>query len=137
MFLQHGLNPDLNGIVKTNSIALGTDAVTGFSSPHGALFPLVCRLNHACRPNARYVWREDLGKELVFAMRPIAKGEEITISYIGKYANLAVRQKELYERFNFTCSCAMCTEHTVQQDICMSEIQELYEKVPYLSLIHI
>ena len=43
------------------------------------IFALSCRLNHACIPNARFVWREDLRKELVFAMRPIKEGEQITV----------------------------------------------------------
>lgn len=50
---------------------------------HG-LFLLACRLNHACNgaENARYVWREDLKKMMVRAIRPIAKGGEVLVCYI-------------------------------------------------------
>ena len=33
----------------------------------------------------RYVWREDLQRELVLALRPIQCGDEITVTYKQRY----------------------------------------------------
>ena len=33
----------------------------------------------------RYVWRDDLRREFVVAMRPIARGDEITVTYKRRY----------------------------------------------------
>ena len=118
----------LMGIVNTNSISMGVDML-GVSSATGGIFPLMTRINHACKPNARYVWREDLGKELLFAIRPISKGDEITVTYIARYASRQKRQQELKQRWRFDCACVTCTElHTQLQDSCMCEIQELHDK---------
>ena len=42
----------------------------------------VSRMNHDCRPNADYHFDPTTMTQYVHAIRPIAKGEEITISYI-------------------------------------------------------
>jgi hypothetical protein len=43
---------------------------------------IVSRMNHDCRPNADYHYDPDTLTQHVHAVRPIAMGEEITISYL-------------------------------------------------------
>jgi hypothetical protein len=102
------------------------------------LFAVTCRANHACKPSARFLWRADLQRELLIAVRPIAAGEEVTVSYsprhemqvarapgqsgggvplkVGALAGSvgtfnqarAARQAHLRPQFNFDCGCAAC-----------------------------
>ncbi len=39
-------------------------------------------MNHDCRPNADYHYDPDTLAQYIYAVRPIAAGEEITISYL-------------------------------------------------------
>ena len=122
------------GIARTNAVPLGR-ALSSAPS-RSALFALTCRMNHACKANALYVWREDLERELVFAMRPIAAGDEITVSYQHRYAPRAARQAALAVGFNFDCRCAACAEHCAapsdqaSSDARMRELQDLVDAVP-------
>jgi hypothetical protein len=93
--------PSLMGMVASNCIPVGNKST--------ALFASICRINHSCRPNARFIWREDLGQELVVALRPIFLAEEITVSYRGEsYLPSARRRALLKENFNFECGCSAC-----------------------------
>ena len=122
--LYHG-SKSLKGIIFTNGIPLASGA-----AERAALFALTCRLNHACKPNARYFWRDDLDYETVLAQRPIAAGEEITVCYKEGYAPCAVRQAHLLETFGFTCGCLACLQYTAESDDRMQEIQTLIDEVP-------
>ena len=80
-------------------------------------FSVVClmisRLNHKCSPscNAEFRWNTRLGKGTVYALRPIAPGEEICFDYgVGKLRSRADRQKVLREKFGFECCCERCRE---------------------------
>eukprot|EP00438_Fugacium_kawagutii_P001791 Skav235970 [mRNA] locus=scaffold592:172045:176360:- [translate_table: standard] len=74
-----------------------------------ALFEHVACANHSCKPNAAI--RINTNEELRFiALRSVAKGEEVCISYIGdelllKPSNL--RRKAL-RPWGFQCSCPRC-----------------------------
>jgi hypothetical protein len=93
--------PSLMGIVASNCIPVANKST--------ALFASICRINHGCRPNARFIWREDLGQELVVALRPIFFAEEITVSYRGESYLPSVRRRALLkENFNFECGCSAC-----------------------------
>ena len=122
------------GIARTNAVPLST--ARGGSSRRSALFALTCRINHACKANALYVWRDDLERELVFAMRPIAAGEEITVSYHQRYAPIAARKAALAAGFNFDCCCTACAEHSAApadqatSDARMRELQDTIDAVP-------
>lgn len=62
----------------------------GFPGIRGHVYPvkseltsrLVSRLNHDCRPNADYHWDPETLTQHIHAVRPIAAGEEITVSYM-------------------------------------------------------
>lgn len=74
-----------------------------------ALFLCIARVNHSCRPNAFRSDRED-GRAVLVVGRTIARGEEITISYLRMSKLLrprALLQDEL-RRWNFRCQCSLC-----------------------------
>jgi hypothetical protein len=77
-----------------------------------AMHPFLAKINHSCRPNT-YV-RFFPGCVKVLPLEDIKEGEEITISYIEINNPLRLRQKELKERYFFTCQCTRCNEQTVK-----------------------
>ncbi|KAF1915285.1 hypothetical protein BDU57DRAFT_588186 [Ampelomyces quisqualis] len=79
---------------------------------HLAVWPETSRLNHACNPNAQYIINTDMLSHTVRATRPIAEGEEITISYTSPLDPYSVRQNHLRPSFRFKCACSRCTSHT-------------------------
>ncbi|KAF9437727.1 hypothetical protein BGZ76_011436 [Entomortierella beljakovae] len=63
-------------------------------------------MNHSCVPNCLYTFK---GSRIECrAIRDIQPGEELTISYIDQIDVTKVRQKQLMERYQFTCECPLC-----------------------------
>ncbi|CAJ0540950.1 Ff.00g078060.m01.CDS01 [Fusarium sp. VM40] len=94
-------NYPFSGIMKTNSLPCGSEAMVG------AVYPTICFINHSCRANAHNSWNETLEQETIHAIRDIEPGEEITISYDdgGAYTS---RKPWLEEKFGFHCDCSIC-----------------------------
>ena len=46
---------------------------------------------------------------MVYAISPIKKGEEIFVNYLDPLARSGSRQKMFQSRWNFTCTCKLCT----------------------------
>lgn len=101
----HNNNPGpqpFSNIVRSNGYPLGPN------SDVGAIFPLVARLNHSCRPNAQHVWISKRGLEVVHAVREVKEGEELTLSYsVGGPSG--PRRASLKEYFGFDCHCELCS----------------------------
>ncbi|KAL4807180.1 hypothetical protein BDV18DRAFT_113838 [Aspergillus unguis] len=95
----YGAKLDLNSFNLTNALY---DRVGMYLHPYAAL------INHSCDYNA--VMGFDGAELYIKAVRPIAKDEQIFISYIDTTFPKRIRQKELRERFFFTCQCIKCTE---------------------------
>lgn len=55
------------------------------------------RINHACRPNAAYHFNPESAKMEVHAVRSIAAGEEITVSYIRYVQNNSNSPRGIYD----------------------------------------
>ncbi|KAK0712909.1 hypothetical protein B0T26DRAFT_648852 [Lasiosphaeria miniovina] len=93
----------LENVLRTNAFhtSLG-------GQPHMALYPLVSRINHACKPNAYTRFIPQSIQVSVGAARDIEAGEEITISYITLGQTSAERHKAL-QQWGFNCTCALCT----------------------------
>ncbi|KAL4170090.1 hypothetical protein KRP22_010997 [Phytophthora ramorum] len=69
--------------------------------------------NHDCNPNCVKFTPEDAGPEggvsEVRVARPIAKGEQLTISYLyPREQSRENRQQNLWEQFGFKCGCQLC-----------------------------
>lgn len=99
--------------------------VNGFEISAGsggcAIFPHTALLNHDCAPNCCARWERTEGRLTVRALRRVAAGEELTISYLGvrsgrdngegfnKEAEAGVRRRALLRSTKyFECSCALC-----------------------------
>jgi hypothetical protein len=96
-----GPNPFSN-IVRSNGYPLGPN------SDVGAIFPLIARINHSCRPNAQHAWNESEQRETVYAVRAIQPGEELTLSYSAGGPS-AERRAALKQFFGFACACEACS----------------------------
>jgi hypothetical protein len=79
------------------------------------LFPKLARINHSCRPNAGNGWSEKTQKRVIYAMRDIGEGEEITVSYIPLLKPTSERQARLAQ-YGFLCDCAACKDESGEGD---------------------
>lgn len=70
------------------------------------LDPLLARANHSCRPNAAITF--DGKRATLRALSPIAKGEQIFISYIDETQRQEVRREALAKTWFFQCLCSRC-----------------------------
>eukprot|EP01132_Coremiostelium_polycephalum_P003269 gene3269-4094_t len=87
--------------------------------------------NHSCKPNVNY-WV--LGNSLEVEcslMRPVKKGEELSISYIDTSASLKNRREKLLEGYLFHCLCDKCIEDEMNGnfDNPQEEEEEVEEEV--------
>lgn len=66
-------------------------------------------IQHSCLPNADYFYREDISALVVHAVRPIAKGEEITCPYFdASVLTREERQEHMHTTRGNACSCQAC-----------------------------
>ncbi|KZO97035.1 hypothetical protein CALVIDRAFT_597766 [Calocera viscosa TUFC12733] len=83
------------------------------------IFPVASRLfNHSCRPNCVVIYEITEEKGLVMelkAIRPIAKGEEVTISYVDPAIWLGARRSLLKMNYDFLCECPKCKAEEQQK----------------------
>ena len=74
-------------------------------------------LNHSCRPNCVKLGKKGgpsgYGASEIWSTEPIARGEEITISYLlPRMQSCMTRQKKLKKQFEFDCGCRLCRQNT-------------------------
>lgn len=92
-----GAKLDLNSFNLTNALY---DRIGLYLHPYVAL------INHSCDYNS--VFGFDGDELFVKAIRPIKKGDQIFISYVDVTNPYKIRQKELSDRYFFTCQCSQC-----------------------------
>jgi len=75
------------------------------------MFPLHACLNHSCSYNCRVVadFIEDRVGIIVQALRPIKKGDQLTIRYIDVNQPKRKRRQALLRGWGFECTCERCT----------------------------
>ncbi|KAJ9060940.1 Histone-lysine N-methyltransferase set-6 [Entomophthora muscae] len=71
-----------------------------------ALIPTASFFNHSCSPNAEAT--HDSKRMVFHAIKPIEKGDPITISYIDETLPRSSRKRGLWSRYRFHCNCAAC-----------------------------
>jgi hypothetical protein len=74
------------------------------------IFALQSKINHDCSPNsqARSCTFRSACIEIV-ALRPIAAGDEVSISYVGPGMSAAQRRADLWSNYGFKCACGACS----------------------------
>ncbi|KAL5573268.1 hypothetical protein UlMin_022865 [Ulmus minor] len=89
--------------------ALGEDY--SVCSQGTAFFPLQSCMNHSCSPNAKAFKREEDrdGQAIILALKPIRRGDEVTISYVDEELPFEERQALLAD-YGFKCRCPKCLE---------------------------
>ncbi|KAK3927128.1 SET domain-containing protein SmydA-8, isoform A [Frankliniella fusca] len=76
------------------------------------LYPLGALLNHECTPNTRHSY-DARGRMVVRAARPVARGEELTVTYSALLWGSPARRQHLLRTKHFLCTCARCKDPTV------------------------
>lgn len=118
-------------IWESNAFSLGKTGRFG-----SGIFDDATRINHSCQPNAAHTWNPHLERQVVHALRDIAKGEEITMTYVRPLQATSVRQAQLRETYGFVCNCASCDVNTpagLESTFRRRQIQTFHE---YLEDIH-
>ncbi len=118
------------GILNTNclSITIGE----AYTSDYFGCFPTLSRLNHDCRPNAKYMFDKEIFEGQVRAMRNIQPGQEITIPYTQLAAPREERQRSLFANRCFVCACGTCSlppDRQRESDARREKIRELKRKL--------
>ncbi|KAK6436857.1 hypothetical protein LTR95_006950 [Oleoguttula sp. CCFEE 5521] len=91
-------------VFRTNSVSMGEIGQYGTG-----LFPLCSRLNHSCNAKVHHSFNIATGKETVYAVRQINKGEELVTSYIPTAWRTKKQRAELLQQgWDFLCTCKVC-----------------------------
>ncbi|KAI0547851.1 hypothetical protein F4679DRAFT_586136 [Xylaria curta] len=98
-------NEYLERLLSFDSNCFGTEAAKEEAS---VLFPQAARFNHSCDPNISYRCDTYPNRWVGRANRPIAKGEELNISYLSSHALREERQGDAMTKWGFACTCTKC-----------------------------
>eukprot|EP01083_Nonionella_stella_P156455 506710_1 len=91
----------LKAIVATNGIGCGPGKI--------AVYDKISRINHSCRPNARWFFHDILGQQVVVADHTIETGQAICTEYFeGGKMTAKQRQEQLKDRRINLCFCEVC-----------------------------
>ena len=91
------------GVFRSNAFHVG--------EMDGCVFEVLSRANHSCAPNIAK--RFDRDSVAVHALRDIATGEELLISYLPEdmeNASSEQRRELLRLKYNFVCQCVRCAD---------------------------
>ncbi|CZT13533.1 uncharacterized protein RAG0_17029 [Rhynchosporium agropyri] len=83
----------------------------------GIVVPEAARLNHDCRPNARFAFDTSTLSHKVHAARDIMPGEELTFSYLDEKQTYSARQEQLEAHWGFKCGCKLCSASEDLRDL--------------------
>ncbi|KAK8139326.1 lysine methyltransferase [Apiospora sp. TS-2023a] len=126
-------NSRVNKIILTNAFDIDNTGVVekqeeGERESWYTVFPEISRMNHDCRPNADYYFDVETFTHNIHAVRPIAAGEEITVSYIDPVQSRQERLQRLNTSWHFPCSCSLCAQNehaTAASDARIAQIEQL------------
>jgi hypothetical protein len=86
---------DAIGVYDANSFEVG-------------VYDLPSRINHSCIPNVHYEFNPAIERGTFHAVRDIAEGEELFISYINGGSRLKSWRQPKLDMWGFICGCAAC-----------------------------
>jgi hypothetical protein len=128
-----------SGSQRFNNPIIGTFNSNAFavSDTASAICILASRFNHSCSPNARYSWHAAGGRLRIYALREIAVGEEVNVSYLGGrhvYGSSRKDRQDRLKAYGFICACVVCSLPFSEQKVSNTirvEIARIWESVPY------
>lgn len=110
----------LHGQLSINSWAIN-DSITNEALGIG-LYVEVSVFDHSCRPNVAHVFN---GTQIQFrAIRSIAEGEPIFVSYTQLFDPKPSRQEFLFRNYFFECNCDRCKHETQDDQWCIQEVSQ-------------
>lgn len=122
MFLiDHSMDKaEVGKLVAEHVRVMSIFSINNFNLESGlAVYAAASRLNHSCEANAHHGYNPNIYRFTVHAVRDIAAGEEITISYMGGPGGYMVRSQRidrLRTNYGFTCTCPKCSDNTGESD---------------------
>lgn len=74
-----------------------------------SMYDALCRVNHSCSPNIDH-YDDEHNMKICTATRPIKRGEQLFISYLGvmKFQTVEERKQYIQELWGFDCKCEQC-----------------------------
>lgn len=95
------------GIFLTNALPCGPTA-----EDTGCVCPTASFINHSCLANSFPHWDHELKLMSIYTIRPIMRGEEITLCYADGTSE--ERQAYLMANFRFDCRCTLYESDTLR-----------------------
>ncbi len=97
-------------VIDKSSNHTSNHIVSSFPFRVAMMHSLASFVNHDCNPNTNYYY--DRNKLMIhfIANRRIAKGEEITITYVPDILDPMERKIALRNRWGFDCKCKLCLQ---------------------------
>ncbi|KAG6897261.1 hypothetical protein C0992_003045 [Termitomyces sp. T32_za158] len=135
--LYSGKHNSLQDIVHLNELGIQLE-VPDVSLPelttHRAVFLQASRCNHSCGPNARWEWDTSTFSLYLSAVRPIMKGDEITIHYTSCTSQRHTRQAILQAQYGFICRCSYCNlpskDAVRRSDVARMALDQFWSTLP-------
>ncbi|KAA1066120.1 hypothetical protein PGT21_022050 [Puccinia graminis f. sp. tritici] len=84
-------------------------------------------LNHDCRPNVGYRFNNVTIQVEMHALREIAPGEELSISYITLVQSREKRRKSLHGTYGFHCGCSQCSLSDAESEASDQRVEKIRE----------
>ncbi|KAF7351029.1 SET domain-containing protein [Mycena sanguinolenta] len=105
----------VGGIIRTNGLGVILppnkysleEQQTRRKGVYSAVCKEISRVNHSCSPNTTAHFDVITFSFQLFAVRDIAQGEELTLTYTDLKAPAEMRQSDL-EPYGFHCTCSAC-----------------------------
>jgi SET and MYND domain-containing protein 5 len=104
---------NLDEFIDTMYTVLEAEADMFLNNEGSALYALQSKINHSCSPNAEIRFPYSNHVLAVAATKPIAPGEEVSISYLSECdleRSRHSRQKLLKQNYLFVCECVLCEQ---------------------------
>ncbi|KAG9219918.1 hypothetical protein CCMSSC00406_0009521 [Pleurotus cornucopiae] len=114
----------ITGIMRTNAY----EVCRLEGRTYAGVFKDLSRINHSCSPNTTSHFDRASLSMLLFAVRDIPAGAEITSHYCGLLQPRAARAKAL-KPYGIRCACAACTDHAAS-DANRLRISRVTDAVP-------
>ncbi|KAK4205086.1 hypothetical protein QBC40DRAFT_344953 [Triangularia verruculosa] len=130
--MPHFSGDKINSIMQTNSFQMDLGTKSAEGGHHYGNWPEVSRFNHDCRPNVAFHIEPKTLQHVTTVVRPVAAGEELTISYLDQLDATENRKLRALHAWGFDCSCAVCSgtpKQIKKSDKKVEEIKKIEEKL--------